>query len=223
MSEHDVKIKVIAAGPLRVSGADLCRVGIEHNEHQRPVAYNERGGEDHAEAYSLCRCGASANKPFCDGAHRDLDWDPSETADLAPTASRQTEHAGNGFVMTDDKSLCWHAGFCVREYGHVWDLIDTANSAEETATIKEMIHACPSSRLQVHETSGGPSVEPELPQRIAILDDGPLYVQGRIPVEGSDGRIYEQLHRVSLCRCGASQNKPYCDGTHTKTGFRDPE
>jgi CDGSH-type Zn-finger protein len=218
-----MKIKVIADGPLRVTGAPLSRVGIERNAHERPVAYADRGAEEHGEAYSLCRCGASANKPFCDGSHKNIEWTPDETADRGPTAARRKEYAGEGFAMSDDKSLCWHAGFCVREHGHAWDLVGKAENATQRDDVKAMIQACPSSRLQYHEPASGPADEPQLARQVAILDNGPLYVQGGIPVEGADGVFYETLNRYSLCRCGASANKPYCDGTHTKTGFRDPE
>ena len=223
MSDRDTRIKIIPNGPLRVTGADLCRVGIELDAHERPTAYREHGDEAHEEAYSLCRCGASANKPFCDGAHKSIDWDPAETASRTPTADRRRTVEGDGIAMTDDKGLCWHAGFCAREHGHAWDLVPAAGSPEQVEEVKGMIQACPSSRLQFHEPAGSAPIEPELPQRIAILDDGPLYVQGGIPIEGSDGEDYETLNRVSLCRCGASKNKPYCDNTHAKIGFRDPE
>ena len=223
MSMNDARIKIIPNGPLRVTGVDLCRIGIELNEHERPAAYSEHGSEEHAEAYSLCRCGASANKPFCDGSHKSLDWDPAETASRKPTADRRRTYDGDGFAMTDDKSLCSHAGFCVREHGHAWDLVGTAKSPQQVDQVKGMIQACPSGRLQFHEPDGSASVEPDFSQRIAIIDDGPLYVQGGIPVEGADGETYETMNRVSLCRCGASKNKPYCDGTHTKIGFRDPQ
>ena len=221
--DSDSGIKVIPEGPLRVTGAELCRLGIEFDEHDRPVAYSEHGDVEHAESYSLCRCGASANKPFCDGTHRSIDWDPAETASRTPSADRRRTVEGKGIAMTDDKGLCWHAGFCARDHGHAWDLVKTAESSEQVEEVKSMIQACPSSRLQFHEPTGSAPVEPELPQRIAILDDGPLYVQGGIPVEGADGAKYETLNRVSLCRCGASKNKPYCDSTHTKIGFCDPE
>ncbi len=65
-------------------------------------------------------------------------------------------------------------------------------------------------------------MEPELSPRVAVIDDGPLFVQGGVPLEGADGETYETLNRMSLCRCGASSNKPYCDGTHSETDFKDP-
>ena len=52
---------------------------------------------------------------------------------------------------------------------------------------------------------------------------GPLWVRGGIPVIAADGFAYEVRNRVTLCRCGASANKPFCDGSHFKVGFRDYE
>lgn len=222
MSDSKPRIRIIANGPLRVTGTDLCRIGIERNQWKRPSAYGEDRAVEHAEAYSLCRCGASSNKPFCDGSHRDVDWDATETADRAPTATRRREWTGDGIAMTDDKSLCWHAGFCVREYGKAWDLVGTATGEKETTRVRDMIHACPSSRLQFHAPPGSEPVEPELAPRVALIDDGPLFVQGDISLESADGETYEPLNRMSLCRCGASANKPYCDGTHSSIDFKDP-
>jgi CDGSH-type Zn-finger protein len=56
---------------------------------------------------------------------------------------------------------------------------------------------------------------------VAICRDGPLLVRGGIPVESEDGRPYEVRNRVTLCRCGHSRNKPFCDGTHDQIGFRE--
>lgn len=219
----DPKIKVLPDGPLLVTDVDLCRVGIEKNQWKRPTRFTDPSGLEHDDSYALCRCGHSSNKPFCDGTHKRVEWDPTETADRRPTAERRKEYAGDGVAMTDDKSLCWHAGFCVREFGKAWDLIGEAETDADQARVRQMIQDCPSGRLQYHEPAGSAPVEAERARRIAVIDDGPLYVQGGVAVEGSDGEAYERLHRMSLCRCGASKNKPYCDGTHAEIGFSDPE
>lgn len=54
------------------------------------------------------------------------------------------------------------------------------------------------------------------------LVDGPYRVRGGVPVVGADGRRYEVRERQTLCRCGSSRNKPFCDGSHWYAGFRDP-
>jgi len=70
-------------------------------------------------------------------------------------------------------------------------------------------------------------VEPVLPVSIGVVEDpdqqcsGPLWLRGGIEVVSSDGFAYEVRNRVTLCRCGESKNKPFCDGTHIEIGFRD--
>ncbi|MEA5503517.1 CDGSH iron-sulfur domain-containing protein [Halotia wernerae UHCC 0503] len=56
--------------------------------------------------------------------------------------------------------------------------------------------------------------------KIQILDNGPLLVTGSVELSDAEGNVFEiQRSPVALCRCGASGNKPFCDGVHTKTGF----
>jgi hypothetical protein len=84
-----------------------------------------------------------------------------------------------------------------------------------------MVHHCPSGRLVVSPSEDAPAEEPEFTPSVAIVPDGPLWVRGGIPVEAPDGFTYEVRNRVTLCRCGHSKNKPYCDGTHAEVGFTD--
>ena len=71
------------------------------------------------------------------------------------------------------------------------------------------------------------ALEPELAASIGLVQDpargvsGPLWVRGGIPVVAADGTAYEVRNRVALCRCGASGNKPFCDGSHASIKFRD--
>ena len=62
-------------------------------------------------------------------------------------------------------------------------------------------------------------VEPDLPESIAILPGGPIWVRGGLAVNGSGGQTWDELDRVTLCRCGGSANKPFCDGTHQSRHF----
>jgi hypothetical protein len=66
------------------------------------------------------------------------------------------------------------------------------------------------------------AVEPEYEPSIAAIADGPLWVRGAIKVQAADGFAYEQRNRITLCRCGQSENKPFCDGSHKEAGFRAP-
>jgi hypothetical protein len=79
---------------------------------------------------------------------------------------------------------------------------------------------CPSGRLVAWDKKTGKEIEPEFGQSIGVVEDkqagtiGPLRVCGKIPVESADGPTYEVRNRVTLCRCGKSRNKPFCDSSH---------
>lgn len=85
--------------------------------------------------------------------------------------------------------------------------------------LKRMVAFCPSGRLAFALSQGGEAIEPEYRPSIAVTPNGPLWVRGNIPVETGDGQAYEVRNRVTLCRCGQSQNKPFCDGAHKSSGF----
>ncbi len=100
---------------------------------------------------TLCRCGASRHKPYCDGSHHDV-----------------------GFAATG-----------------------------EPPTGKTDMLPVRDGRL---------SIDPE--------PDGPLRVSGNLEITSGTGRVVARVEVARLCRCGGSQNKPFCDGTHAKLGFR---
>lgn len=215
------KIKILPDGPYQISGANLQKMKPVLNSAGRPQAWEFLGPIEAAETYELCRCGASSNKPFCDWTHVTIEFNGKETAQLAPSHSRAKYYEGKGLIMLDDKPLCIHAGFCVSEKTDVWELIEQAQDGDSRAEIIRIINLCPSGRLAYQEVPQGPIVEEDLPQGIGIIEDGPIYVRGGIPVEGANGQNFEKQNRMTLCRCGASKNKPFCDGTHTDLGFKD--
>ena len=124
--------------------------------------------------------------------------------------------------MTDDESLCVHAGFCGTRLTNVWEMIERTSDPEVRSRLLTMVNNCPSGRLQVAPIEGGAPIEPEYEPSIATTPDGPLWVRGGIAIQAPDGYVYEQRNRVTLCRCGQSKNKPFCDGTHVETGFSAP-
>jgi CDGSH-type Zn-finger protein len=56
---------------------------------------------------------------------------------------------------------------------------------------------------------------------IGVITDGPLWVRGGVRVVAADGTSYEVRNRTTLCRCGHSRNKPFCDGSHEDAGFKE--
>ncbi|HTN44694.1 MAG TPA: CDGSH iron-sulfur domain-containing protein [Nitrospiria bacterium] len=217
----ETRIRVTEDGPYKVSGADLLAMRPVKNHAGRPVGWRRGRSIDHDEPYALCRCGRSSNKPFCDGAHAATSFDGTETAERETAGMRRRNFNGRGLVMTDVKKFCVHAGFCVSEKTEAWDLVRKTTDPAARDKLIGMIRNCPSGRLEYAEPPVDAPVEEPLPREIGIVQNGPLYVRGRIVVEGADGRAYEVRNRMTLCRCGASKNKPFCDGSHAEIGFRD--
>jgi CDGSH-type Zn-finger protein len=100
---------------------------------------------------TLCRCGASKNKPYCDGSHHEVNF----------TASGEP----------------------------------------------------PTGAADALEVRDGPlAIEPQR--------DGPLQIRGNLEITSGTGRVVARVQQASLCRCGGSSNKPFCDGTHVRIGFK---
>ena len=206
---------LVTGGPVLTGRAPAMSTHGEALEWE-PV----EGKQDQArDRYALCRCGQSSHKPFCDGTHQKVGFDGTLTADRGPSADRRTVQVGEGVVMTDDRSLCTHAGFCGTRFANVHEMIEDSSDPEVRAQIKRMVANCPSGRLQFSLKEDGEPVEPEYIPSIAPTPDGPLWVRGGIAIQGPDGFTYEVRNRVTLCRCGQSKNKPFCDGTHQEVGF----
>jgi len=173
--------------------------------------------------YSLCRCGCSKDKPFCDSTHKTIAFDGTESADSRPTAQRQAAYDGEGpVVVRHDDSLCANSGFCSMRLAHISDLARQAGRPGVPAQIIAMVEHCPSGSLSYALAPDPAAVEPDLPLQIAATTEitsagpivGPLWVTGGIPIERADGQPVEPRNRVTLCCCGESKNKPFCDGTH---------
>jgi hypothetical protein len=86
---------------------------------------------------------------------------------------------------------------------------------------------CPSGRLVAWDNASGQAIEPKYEPSIGLIEDhaqgcsGPVWLRGGVQVIGSDGYRYEVLNRITLCSCGASRNKPFCDGTHASMKSND--
>lgn len=220
-NQKEARIKIMNNGPYQVSDHPLIKMQMILNSSGRPVGWKRGPLIENSGSYELCRCGASSNKPFCDWTHESIRFNGTETAGRKPSKTRAKAYKGQGLIATDSKTLCVHAGFCVTERTDFWDLIEQEESPIRREALIKMIQNCPSGRLEYKKKEGGPPVEESLPKEIGIIENGPLYVRGGIVVEGANGKSYEVRNRITLCRCGASENKPFCDGKHADIGFRD--
>ncbi|MDH2900857.1 MAG: CDGSH iron-sulfur domain-containing protein [archaeon] len=222
-----MKIVVSKNGPYVVSGSiPLSMLIIEPNEEG--LSWNWKEGKKFSveESYKLCRCGRSKNKPFCDGSHQKIKFDGNETATRKPFARQAKTYDGPKLILKDAENLCAFARFC-DPGGQIWNLIDETNDPKaRELTIREANH-CPAGRLVVQDKKTGKEIEHKLPPSIGVVEDpalgcsGPLWVRGEIQVESEDGMPYEIRNRVTLCRCGMSSNKPFCNGSHASIKFRD--
>jgi CDGSH-type Zn-finger protein len=214
-----VKIEVIANGPYEVTGGPpLHPKRILRSEQDEALTWRAGPVQPQDETYYLCRCGHSRDKPFCDGSHAFELFDGDETASVDRFDDRREEHAGTGITVLKDGELCQHAQFCMNAATNWFELIAETADTSRRAQLIAMIERCPSGAL-VFEIDDE-RIEPSLPAEIAPVEDGPLFVSGGIPIERADGEPIETRNRVVLCRCGGSQNKPLCDGSHIDNGFR---
>ncbi|HUH79524.1 MAG TPA: CDGSH iron-sulfur domain-containing protein [Methanoregula sp.] len=220
VAHEPLKIIVSRNGPYLVSGGIPLATGV--------IAPDEEGYSHHwrkgpvyplRESYALCRCGRSVSGPFCDGYHEKAGFDGTEVADRTPYAAKAGKIEGPDLTLTDYTDLCASARFCDRA-GGIWDL--TRHSDDPAAKSIAITEAgnCPSGRLVVWNKETGLPIEPEFKRSIVLVEysskdrHGPVWVRGGIPVVSEDGGEYEIRNRVTLCRCGRSGNKPFCDSSH---------
>jgi len=214
------RIRVRKNGPYIVSGGiPLIKKEIRNDAEGYCSSWHEVETYPLQEQYALCRCGHSKNKPYCDGTHTDIHFDGTETADDLPYLGRAEKINGPTLSLTDVEDICVHARFCMRA-GGIWNLTRQSGNPEARDIAIEEAGNCPSGRLVVWDKETGKPLEPEFEKSIVVVEypplteHGPLWVRGGIPVESSDGHVYEIRNRMTLCRCGKSFNKPFCDGSH---------
>lgn len=147
--------------------------------------------------------------------------DPSE-AGVPRTKAGVKTYENDAIRVHWDASRCIHTGICLKRLPSVfalerrpWIEIDGADPEEIAATVR----ACPTDALR-YDGPGVPAEEPDDPTTVRVRPNGPLWVRGRVKLDGRGLEEHEE-YRVALCRCGASQNKPFCDNSHRLIGFRD--
>ena len=158
---------------------------------------------------------------MCDDSCLTNGFDGTEVADRDTFDERARAFRAPDLMLYDDLPLCTHAGFCGDRFRTVWQMLPESDDPQIRERIRRMTSLCPSGRI-VTELPDSPSRdEPTFEPSIAIERDGPVWVRGGVPVIAADGTPYEVRNRQTLCRCGGSGNKPFCDGTHRMNGFRD--
>jgi len=223
----EMKIVIIRHGPYEVRGGiPLERELIVCDRSGIPVEWQKGKRYPVRDKYRLCRCGRSSAKPYCDGTHTETGFDGTETASREPYFEAADLIDGPGIDLADLPSLCVEAKFCHRAQD-VWRLAATSSDPESIELAIRNASDCPSGRLVAMNKATRKPIEPGFEPSISVIEmpaarlSGPLWVKGGVPIEAAGGWTYEIRNRVTLCRCGASRNKPFCDGTHYDTGFND--
>lgn len=170
---------------------------------------------------ALCRCGGSNNKPFCDGTHGRNGFTDGKQTDGA--LDKRTDYVGKKVAVHDNRGICAHAGRCTDNLASVFKLNEEPWIDPDGASVEEIIDTikkCPSGALS-YTIDEVEHRDQDRETMVTLTKDGPYAVTGGIEiVEQLQGEGASTEH-YTLCRCGGSKNKPFCDGTHWHIGFKD--
>jgi CDGSH-type Zn-finger protein/truncated hemoglobin YjbI len=181
---------------------------------------------------ALCRCGASAMKPLCDGSHARIGF--TEAKDPNRVADRRDVYDGQQVRILDNRGICQHSGLCTDRLAAVFRAGAEPFVAPSGGRMDEIMRAvrdCPSGALSY--AIDGAEARDQVdwggtrPPAIEVTKDGPYRIRGHITLLDGGGNLAARaagasLEHYALCRCGQSQNKPFCSGMHWYVGFADP-
>jgi CDGSH-type Zn-finger protein len=182
---------------------------------------NQKGSIEIKETMALCRCGGSANKPFCDGTHTKIGF--SSVKLEGHVEDKRENHKGKNITIHDNRGICAHAGRCTDGLASVfrlkeepWIIPDAASANEIIATIQK----CPSGALSYSVDDVEHSDRDGEPT-IFVAPNGPYLVSGGPDLVNTTRAEGASNEHFTMCRCGGSKNKPFCDGTHWYNKFID--
>ncbi len=189
-----LKITPIPSGPLKVAGvtsASFCGKPLEAS----------------GDVY-LCRCGESKNAPFCDGSHKPAGFTGDNTGESEAKPLRVWE--GRTIQTTFNPNVCMHVFYCkpLQEL-RARELAGDDDAAQEIA---EVVASCPSGALTY--SSNSVEVGGAEQSELVIMEGGEIRVTCDFETEGFELQAEQPSDRATLCRCGRSDNKPWCDGRH---------
>lgn len=180
-------------------------------------------GEDisaQKEMVFLCRCGQSNNKPYCDGTHKKVGF---TSASENPKVGKWKDYVGKQITIHDNRRLCAHAGECTQGLARVWRMGEKPWIDPDGADVEKIIaviEKCPSGALS-YSIEGKPSARAGEGESVMVSKNGPYHVSGAVSLNDPSVDTEDLPESYALCRCGASKNKPFCDGSHWDIKFSD--
>ena len=187
---------------------DIDITGIDGEKTATPIVF------------SLCRCGASKNKPFCDGTHSQIGFTGQRDNSQKAEPER---YRGKNITIIFDRFMCMGDGHC-GELEAVFGTHDEPKYEPDAASADEIIETikkCPSGALS-YSLNDEQKANYFLNTQIVVEKNGPYHCHGDINLiddQNSDSLLPKGDH-YTLCRCGASKKKPFCDGTHLDIDFK---
>jgi CDGSH-type Zn-finger protein len=181
---------------------------------------------------ALCRCGGSKIKPLCDGTHAAIGFTGAKDGGRVP--DRRDTYPGQQVRVFDNRGICQHSGLCTDRLATVFRQGEEPFVAPSGGRMDEIIRAvrdCPSGALSygidAKEARGDADWHGQREPVIEVTRDGPYRVTGGIALTDGQGKDEHRNEGASgehyaLCRCGHSQNKPFCSGMHWYVEFKDP-
>ena len=217
-AQCEAGIRCARNGPYLVTNAEHVRNWLGEELEVRPQM-------------ALCRCGESASKPLCDGACARVGFDDKK--DPRRVRDRRDTYEGVQLTVYDNRGICQHSGFCTDRLQSVFHTEGpfVTPSGGRMDEIIRAVRDCPSGALSYAvdgvEARAQVDWDGMREPAIEISKDGPYRVTGAIPLSDEAGDPIKRasgssLEHYALCRCGHSQNKPFCSGMHWYVDFKDP-
>ncbi|MDX8386264.1 MAG: CDGSH iron-sulfur domain-containing protein [Gallionella sp.] len=182
---------------------------------------NQKGPIETSEKMALCRCGGSANKPFCDGTHAKIGFSSAKLE--GRIENKRDNYQGKKIAIHDNRGICAHAGRCTDGLASVFHLNEEPWIHPDNATAEEIINTiqkCPSGALS-YTVDGVEHRNRDGEPTIFVAPNGPYVVSGCPDLIGTDRGEGASDEHFTMCRCGGSKNKPFCDGSHWYNNFTD--
>ena len=182
---------------------------------------NRKGPIETQGTVALCRCGESANKPFCDGTHAKIGFSSAKIE--GRVEDRREDYEGERITIHDNRGICAHSGSCTDGLASVFRLKQEPWIDPNGAALEEIIatvRKCPSGALS-YSVDGVEHGDRRSEPGIFVSPNGPYVVSGVPDLLDTPFGEDASTEHLTLCRCGGSKNKPFCDGAHWYKKFTD--